>query len=188
MKKTTTVSKALTLLFSLLLCTCLLSSCSREEHDGIEYFKKKCTAQLNGQSYIDQTPFYIIFSPGAMKATPWFVYGDGCATFRTDLSTDRESNPDYRIEINFFYDTLESSLHEEQTIEKVAIECTDPFFMQREYMEYCINNRLSYALVNTEVVEKGTFRILSYDEEKGKYKGTFTLLFSEGTLKGEFDI
>lgn len=39
----------------LVLTICILSSC--EKHEGVQYFKSKCVAELNGHTLIDQTPF-----------------------------------------------------------------------------------------------------------------------------------
>ena len=51
----------------------------------------------------------------------------------------------------------------------------------------------SYATVNGEVIDEGTFQITSYDKTEGQTyctncNGTFTLQFSEGTLNGTFCI
>lgn len=43
----------LTLFAAIIACT-LLSLTSCEKHDGINYLKSKCTADLNGQTYIDK--------------------------------------------------------------------------------------------------------------------------------------
>lgn len=90
------------------------------------------------------------------------------------------------VTIDLYVDTPEIYLHEEQTIEKIEIEYTDPSMILGEYIDYCQDNKVSYALVNGEIVKKGTFRILSYDKEKGRYEGFFSLVFSEGTLNGTF--
>lgn len=185
MKKKTSLSTMLKTIIMLVLCMNVLSSC--EKHDGTDYFKSKCTAELNGQAYIDQTAFLSILSPSAF-ITPWLTYDGGIATFCSHLGVDRESESLYRVEIVLYTDTQEAYLHEEHTIEQVEIEGVDPSQTRWEYLNYCETNRISYATVNGELVETGTFRILSYDKEKGQYEGMFTLSFSEGTLTGEFNI
>lgn len=69
---------------------------------------------------------------------------------------------------------------------KIEIEYIDPSMMRWEYLNYCQDNKVSYALINGEIVKKGTFRILSCDKEQGRYEGSFSLVFSEGTLNGTF--
>ena len=80
------MKKKLTLLASIIACT-LLSLTSCEKHDGINYLKSKCTAELNGQTYIDQQPYTYIFGP--THPTPFLEYSQYEATFETYLSTER---------------------------------------------------------------------------------------------------
>ena len=163
----------------------LLTACEKETHDGIDYFKSKCMAELNGLQLIDQTPFHPVF-PDSPKPTPYFLHNKEGVFFESDLGIDRESMPIYMVTIDLYVDTPEIYLHEEQTIEKIEIEYTDPSMILGEYIDYCQDHKVSYALVNGEIVKKGTFRILSYDKEKGRYEGFFSLVFSEGTLNGTF--
>lgn len=63
-----------------------------------------------------------------------------------------------------------------------------------DYRNYCYDNKINFATIfqssdmKTEIVKEGSFHITEYDLKKNKYKGEFTLLFSEGTLNGEFSI
>lgn len=161
---------------------CLLTAC--EKHDGIDYFKSKCVAELNGQTYIDQTPFTI--SPDAI-ITPEFYYYDNSVRFLTMLRTNRGGDISYVVRINIFGSEADDVLSGEQTIEKVEIEQADGTPTEAEYARYCRDNRISYATVDGEIASKGTFTITAHDMEKGKYRGSFSLNFSEGTMTGEFE-
>lgn len=158
-------------------CTmCFLTAC--EEHDGIDYFKSKCVAKLNGQSYIDQTPFTI--SPDVI-VTPEFHCNENTVSLLSMLRTKRNGTINYVVRINLFADQPDALLKGEQFIEKI-----DGELSAWDYTKYCRDNKISYATVNEEVATRGSFQITSYDKERGRYKGTFTLHFSEGVLKGEF--
>ena len=98
------MKKKLTLLASIIACT-LLSLTSCEKHDGINYLKSKCTAELNGQTYIDQQPYTYIFGP--THPTPFLEYSQYEATFETYLSTERGGKIAYIVRINLFVDTPE---------------------------------------------------------------------------------
>ena len=52
-----TKSKLSSAIILLLAIISIVSSC--EKHDGVQYFKSKCEAEINGQKLIDQTPFNI---------------------------------------------------------------------------------------------------------------------------------
>lgn len=169
-----------------LFAICFLTACEKETHDGIDYFKSKCTAELNGLQLINQTPFHSPFGPDSPQATPYFLHDEDGAFFMSDLGIDRKSMAIYMVRINLYVDTPEVYLHEEQTIEKIEIEYIDPSMMRWEYLNYCQDNKVSYALINGEIVKKGTFRILSCDKEQGRYEGSFSLVFSEGTFNGTF--
>ena len=161
---------------------CFMTAC--EKHDGIDYFKSKCVAELNGQTYIDQTPFTI--SPDAI-VTPELNYSDNAISFMTFLRSERNGTILYVVRINLFASEPDAFLSKEQIIEKIDFESTDVNSSEMwDYTRYCRDNRISYATVNSEIVDRGSFKITSYDKEKGQYHGTFTLNFSEGTLKGEF--
>ena len=93
------------------------------------------------------------------------------------------------MRINLFVDTPEEFFHQPQKIEKIDI--ADTLILDRDYRQYCKDNKVSYATVNGEVIDEGTFQITLYNKTEGQIyctngNGTFTLQFSEGTLKGEF--
>ena len=46
---------------------------------------------------------------------------------------------------------------------------------------YCKDNRISYADVNNEIVDKSSFRFTSYDNEKKEYSGRAKLLYNDIT-------
>lgn len=165
----------------ILLC---LTSC--EKHDGISYLKSKCVAELNGQQYIDQTPFAQVLNPDSPEATPYFICSQYDAVFETHLSVDRKSQPVFYVKMNLFADTPEAFLHEAQTIERIEIEYPDGEPNNWDYVRYCEQNKVSYVKVNGELVSKATFQITSFDKEKRTYNGTFTISYSEGTLTGKF--
>ena len=182
------MKKKLTLLASIIACT-LLSLTSCEKHDGINYLKSKCTAELNGQTYIDQQPYTYIYGP--THPTPFLEYSQYEATFETYLSTERGGKIAYIVRINLFVDTPEEFFLQPQTIEKIDIADADTLISYRDYRQYCKDNKVSYATVNGEVIDEGTFQITPYNKTEGQIyctngNGTFTLQFSEGTLKGEF--
>lgn len=167
------------ILYTIFICLmCVLSSC--EKHDGLSYFKSKCEAELNGQTYIDQTLFTI--SPDAI-VTPQLVRTNNGFEFFSLLRTKRGGDIAYTVCINLFTTEPDASLTEEQHIEKVATDIPD-----QEYSRYCLENKISYATVNGDIVSTGTFKITSYDLQHGNYQGTFTLDFSEGTLEGKFSM
>lgn len=182
------MKKKFTLLAAIIACT-LLSFTSCEKHDGINYLKSKCTAELNGQTYIDQQPYTHIFGP--TYPTPFLEYSKYEATFETYLSTERGGKIAYIVRINLFVDTPEEFFHQPQKIEKIDI--ADTLILYRDYRQYCKDNKVSYATVNGEVIDEGTFQITSYDKTEGQTyctncNGTFTLQFSKGTLNGTFCI
>lgn len=162
---------------------CILSAC--EEHDGIDYFKSKCLAELNGQSYIDQTPFTI--SPDVI-ITPEIVVSDGEITFFTLLRPDLKEPVRYAVHISLFIENPDEMLNKELTFEKVDIPSSDSESNYWDYTKYCGDNKISYARIDREIAAKGTFKFTSYDREQGKFKGTFTLQFSEGTMHGQFEL
>ncbi|MGM9763061.1 MAG: hypothetical protein ACI3ZQ_03465 [Candidatus Cryptobacteroides sp.] len=181
-------AKTVVMLFAAIACTiCLLTAC--EKHDGVCYLKSKCTAELNGQTYIDQLPLTYIFAVEGQK-TPSFAYSDGIATFRTALCKGRGEAAVYYVDIFLFTDSLEELHGREVGFERRDIEYVDGKPAEWEYEEYCNDNRLPYAKVFScermcgEIADKGTFRLTS--DKNGNYSGTFILQFSEGTMKGEF--
>lgn len=162
---------------------CLLAAC--EKHDGIDYFKSKCVAELNGQTYIDQTPFTL--SPDVI-ITPEFYCSDNDLHFRTLLRAERNGTLRYAVDIQVFASGPDELLNKEHAFERMDVESPDGKPLERwEYVQYCHDNKISYARVNDEMAESGTFSITSYDKENGKCRGTFILKFSEGILKGEFE-
>lgn len=66
-----------------------LTSC--EKHEGELYLKSKCTAELNGKTYIDQTRIEQTFNPFAPTATPYIEYNPETTGgwFETALGPDR---------------------------------------------------------------------------------------------------
>ncbi len=70
-----------------LFAICFLTACEKETHDGIDYFKSKCTAELNGLQLINQTPFHSPFSPDSPQATPYFLHDEDGAFFMSDLAS-----------------------------------------------------------------------------------------------------
>lgn len=168
----------------------ILTGC--EKHDGIEYYKSKCIAELDGQSFIDQTPFTI-----TSRVTPDLYFGDDYLSFTTHLRAERTGPIVYCVDIIIYSNELDELLGKEIIIEKIDnfdIPEDDPFY-QMKYIHYCIDNKISHAimlrpLVNIDdiLLASGSFKIISYDKERRNYHGTFTLNLSEGTLKGKFDI
>lgn len=162
---------------------CMLTAC--EEHDGTKYFKTKCIAELNDRSLVDQTLFSL--SPDAI-VTPELTYWGNALNFMTLLRADRKGEILYAVHINLYAGEADVLLTKEQKIEKINLEFPDGQPSYTDYVRYCIDNKISYAMINDEPAERGTFRITSYDLAKRSYHGTFTLTFSEGTLTGHFEI
>lgn len=166
-------------LYTIFVCLlCILSSC--EKHDGLSYFKSKCEAELNGHTYIDQSLFTI--SPDAI-ITPEFVPTDNGFEFFSLLRTERRGDIAYAVRINLFTTEPDAYLTHEQHIERV-----DADVPEHDYWLYCQENKISYAAVDGEIVSTGTFKVTSYNLQQGNYQGTFTLDFSEGTLRGKFTL
>lgn len=180
------MTKKLTLRLTPIFVCALLCFISCEKHDGIYYLKSKCNAELNGQTYIDQQPYTYIFGP--TRATPLLEYSQYEATFKTYLSTTRGGKIAYSVKINLFVDKPEEFLHKPQTMGKIDMAYTDTLISERDYYQYCKENKMSYATVNGEVIDGGTFEITPCNKTEGQthYDGTFNLQFSEGTLKGVF--
>lgn len=177
------------ILFVFMMCAiCLLTSC--EKHDGIQYFKAKCVAELNGQSYVDQTPFTI--SPNAI-VTP-SIYYDEAVRFSTLLRTGLKGDAAFGIDINLFINPKDIITDREYIIEKQDIESIGNEPSASDYVRYCENNDisytdiLSYAYMQSEIPSRCSIRFTTFDPDKRQYQGSFTLTFSEGTLKGEFEI
>lgn len=159
-----------------------LTSC--EKHDGVLYFKSKCIAELNGKTYIDQLP--LTFSPDVFT-TPNLQRDENQAVFKTHLSETRGGTVVYYVEIVLYTSEPNAYLYDEQTFHRVDTGSPDEPQPVWEYTKYCRDNHISYARVNDEIVEAGAFKLTSYDKQKDHVShGTFTLTFSEGTLKGEF--
>lgn len=177
-----------TLFVFMMWAMCLLMSC--EKHDGIQYFKAKCVAELNGQSYVDQTPFTI--SPNAI-VTP-SIYYDEAVRFSTLLRTGLKGDTAFGIDINLFINPKNIITDREYIIEKQDIESIGNEPSASDYVRYCENNDisytdiLSYAYMQSEIPSRCSIRFTTFDPDKRQYQGSFTLTFSEGTLKGEFEI
>lgn len=159
-----------------------LTSC--EKHDGVYYSKNKCVAELNNKTYIDQSP--ISFNPD-VYTTPYFLRGENHAEFNTHLKETRNGEVVYYVKIVLYTNEPSAYLYDAQTFQRVDTGSPDEPLPAWEYAKYCRDNQISYARVNDEIVEGGTFKITSYNKEKDHVShGTFTLTFSEGTLKGKF--
>lgn len=84
--------------YTIIVCAMLfLTAC--EKHDGIDYFKSKCIAELNGQKYIDQTPFTI--NPNVI-ITPELNYSEKELTFMTLLRSERNGEIALTVRINLY--------------------------------------------------------------------------------------
>lgn len=170
-------------LYVFMVCAiCLLTAC--EKHDGVRYFKAKCVAELNGQSFIDQTQFTI--SPNAI-VTPR-LYCDDAVRFETILRTERKGDMVFSVDISLFVRAEDIVPDKEYVIEKMDIESLGSDAPVWEYTRYCEVNDISYACILREIPDRCSIRFTTFDTEKSIYQGTFTLNFSEGVLKGEFEI
>ncbi len=171
----------------LAITTCILSSC--EKHEGIQYFKSKCVAELNGNKLIDQTPFNI--GPNSIN-TPSIIANEYSVEFKSILRNERGGTPLYGITVVLFVNTPWEYLTQPQTIKYIKIGESDEEPASWEYARYCRENQISYATIlsysdyENNIVRDGTFEITSYDKEKEVYNGIFTLNFNEGSLNGEF--
>ncbi len=179
------LSISIKLLLTIIIC--IFSSC--EKHEGIQYFKSKCVAELNGYIFIDQTPFNI--GPNSIN-TPSIIANEYSIEFKSILRNDRGGTPLYGITVILFVNTPWEYLTQPQTIKYVKIGETGEEPASWEYTRYCRDNQISYATIlsysdyGNEIIKDGTFEVTSYDKENKVYNGTFTLNFSEGTLNGEF--
>lgn len=166
---------------------CIISSC--EKHDGIQYFKSKCVAELNGQTLIDQTPFNI--GPNSIN-TPSIIDNEYTLEFKSILCNERGGTPLYGVTVILFVNNPWDFLTKPQTIKYIEIGEAENEPITWDYTHYCHENKISYATIlsysnyKTEIVKDGSFEITSYDNERKTYNGIFTLNFSEGTLNGEF--
>lgn len=92
-----------------------------------------------------------------------------------------------RLQINLFADKRDIVTDKEYIIEKTDIESLGNDAPIWDYTRYCDDNAVSYARIDSEIPDRCSIRFTAFDTEK-HYHGIFTLDFSEGTLKGEFDI
>lgn len=184
------ISASIMLLMSVLFLG-TLTSC--EKHDGVYYFNSICTAELNGQTFIDQTPWNI----SGFNNTPYISDEEYNMEFKTSLSPKRNTPVHYTISIFLFVDSSWEYLAEPQSFNYIKIDDSDNEPQTWVYADYCRKNKISYASIlhsdNTneiiyEIIKKGTFQITTYDLNEGKYKGKFSVEFSEGILTGEFSI
>lgn len=132
-------------------------------------------------------PLKAILNPST-TVTPSIEQLENCIVFHTWLCKEKGGSPVYYVDIYLFSNSSEGESEKEYNFEKVGIDYTDGNPSHWEYVKYCKDNRISYADVNNEIADKGSFRFTSYDNEKQEYSGTFTLQFSEGTMQGEFTI
>lgn len=169
------------------LCSLAFVSCDSDE----VYFKSKCTAVLNGQTYYDQLLLKAILNPST-TVTPSVEHLENCTVFHTWLCKEKGGSPVnypvYYVDIYLFSNSSEGVYEKEYNFEKADIDYTDGNPSHWEYVKYCKENKISYADINNEIADKGSFRFTSYDNEKKEYSGTFTLQFSEGTMQGELTI
>lgn len=93
MRKKYKLSSAVILLLTIS-AICIVSSC--EKHDGIQYFKSKCVAELNGQTLIDQTPFNI--GPNSIN-TPSIIANEYTVEFKSILHNERGGTPLYGVTV-----------------------------------------------------------------------------------------
>lgn len=184
-----TKSKLSSAIILLLAIISIVSSC--EKHDGVQYFKSKCEAEINGQKLIDQTPFNI--GPNSIN-TPSLVAKEYEVEFDSSLSNERGGTPLYAVTIKLFVNNPWEYLTQPQTIKFINIGESDDKPTPWDYTSYCQENKISYATIlsysdyENEIVKEGTFEITSYDKEKDAYNGVFTLSFSEGVLNAKFSI
>ena len=171
------------LVLSVVLAICL-ASC--EKHDGVSYFKSKCIAEMNGQTYIDQSPLTYIFSPAG--ATPSIHrYGNCLTQFKSNLKIERDGGVVYYVEINLYTDDESEYIDKEYIFERTDIPDWDETMSDLEYLLFCEYNSISYAKINGDIMDSGTFRITSYDRENGAIKnGKFTLTYRGRVMSGEF--
>lgn len=181
------------ILLFLVVLTSIATSC--EKHDGIDYHKAKCEAELNGMSLIDQSRFDGWISN---MRTPLIDVAEDEIFFESKLSVKRGEMPLYYVDIQLYATKSWEYLTEPAVIKFVDREQTDGGFSEWEYVSdyksYCSDNKINFATIykssnlKTEIVKEGSFQITEYDLKKHKYKGAFSLLFGEGTLTGKFSI
>lgn len=168
----------------LVLTICILSSC--EKHEGVQYFKSKCVAELNGHTLIDQTPFNI-----GPNSTPSIIADDYSIEFKSILRNERGvlhfmGSPLYCLlkpHGNILHSRKLSNILKQENLTKI---------LHLGNIHAIVANQISYATIlsysdyENELVKDGTFEITSYNKENKVYNGIFTLNFSEGTLNGDF--
>lgn len=110
------------------------------------------------------------------------------------LRTGRKGDVAFGIDINLFINAQDIVTDREYIIEKQDIESLGNEPSTSDYVRYCRDNNvsytdiLSYALMQSEIPSRCSIRFTTFDPEKRQYQGSFALTFSEGTLKGEFEI
>lgn len=188
-----------TLMTMLLLIMMGVCTTSCEKHEGNYYFKQNCTAQLNGQSYVDQTRFEAIMSPLA-TVTPYLKHDEyeNYLHFKTELAKDRDSAKEYYIDIYLNAKSTTELVGKEILFKKESMSgvSEDQLTSVRltQYYKWLKENYLHFAVIGTdpysesEVAELGRFKIESFNEKEGAYCGSFSLQFSKGTMTGKFEV
>ena len=182
---------ALMTMLLLIMTGVCMTSC--EKHEDNYYFKQNCTAQLNGQSYIDQTRLESVMLPLA-RVTPCLEHdGQNYLCFTTELAKDRDSAMEYYIDIYLNAESVTELVGKEILFKKESMPEQSENQSLSEYYRWLRENSYNYAHITTdryanELAELGSFRIESYDEKEGMYCGSFSLQFSEGTMTGQFKV
>ena len=168
-----------------------MTSC--EKHEENYYFKQNCTAQLNGQSYIDQTRLESVMLPLA-RVTPCLEHdGPNYLCFTTELAKERDSAMEYYIDIYLNAESVTELVGKEILFKKESMPAQSTNQSLSEYYRWLRENSYNYAHITTdryanELAELGSFRIEFYDEKESLYCGSFSLQFSEGTMTGKFKV
>ncbi len=183
-----------------------LSSC--EKHDGVYYASNICEVEVDGIHYIEQarlgddilgpgsTPDIRIqsnlgFDSEGMPAprVEWY-------SFRANCSRKRGGAVELSIGANIF--DFERIDVEGQTIE-FRLDKTKEDLDYKKYTDYCIANRINYAIIGFPMEEIGVFidngtltvtKVYTDDNSRPRYFGSFQFSYDKDgkvhTAKGEF--